>query len=57
MIKDNIQHSTLLHQKTFFKIAVNSLSSSFLDVASRSDIAYQARVQKERFGEMMHRTL
>ncbi|CAL9780330.1 unnamed protein product [Musa acuminata subsp. burmannicoides] len=57
MIKDIIQHSTLLHQKTFLKVAVNSLSSGFLDVASRSDVAYQARVQKERFGEMLHRTL
>ncbi|CAL9780341.1 unnamed protein product, partial [Musa acuminata subsp. burmannicoides] len=36
MIKDIIQHSTLLHQKTFLKVAVNSLSSGFLDVASRS---------------------
>ncbi|CAL9145195.1 unnamed protein product, partial [Musa hybrid cultivar] len=57
MIKDSIQHSTLLHQKIFLKVTVNSLSSSFLDVATRSDVAYQARVQKERFGEMMHRTL
>ncbi|CAL9152502.1 unnamed protein product, partial [Musa hybrid cultivar] len=57
MIKDSIQHSTLLHQKTFRKVAVNSLSSGFLEVASRSDVAYQARAQKERFGEMMHRPL
>ncbi|CAL9050866.1 unnamed protein product, partial [Musa banksii] len=57
MIKDSIQHSTLLHQKTFLKVAVNSLSSGFLEVASRSDVAYQARAQKERFGEMMHRPL
>ncbi|CAL9083551.1 unnamed protein product, partial [Musa acuminata var. zebrina] len=54
---EKILGSTLLHQKTFLKVAVNSLSSSFLDVASMSDVAYQARVQKERFGEMMHRTL
>ncbi|CAL9083561.1 unnamed protein product [Musa acuminata var. zebrina] len=39
MIKDSIQHSTLLHQKTFLKVAVNSLSSGFLEVASRSDVA------------------
>uniref|UniRef100_A0A804INZ7 Uncharacterized protein n=1 Tax=Musa acuminata subsp. malaccensis TaxID=214687 RepID=A0A804INZ7_MUSAM len=52
MIKDSIQHSTLLHQKTFLKVAL-----CFLEVASRSDVAYQARAQKERFGEMMHRPL
>ncbi|CAL9083503.1 unnamed protein product [Musa acuminata var. zebrina] len=39
MINDSIQHSTLLHQKTFLKVAVNSLSSGFLEVASRSDVA------------------
>ncbi|CAL9161812.1 unnamed protein product [Musa hybrid cultivar] len=58
MIKDSIQHSTLLHQKTFLKVAVNSLRSPQGNrMASRSDVSYQARAQKERFGEMMHRPL
>ncbi|CAL9084787.1 unnamed protein product, partial [Musa textilis] len=43
--------------KTFLKVAVNSLSSGCLEVALRNDVAYQARIQKERFGEMIHRPL